>query len=503
MRRPHPSTPEDLAGPPSGPRERTIEPSAEDVRERTIEELYAEHWRYVLALLLGYGIPAQDAEDVAQAVWMNVHRRRSSYDAPTHKTPRAWIAGFALKCAANHRRTLRRRAQVLVQEDPDRLFAAVGLDPEQAAILRDLHRLIPNEDQRVALLLQVQHGLTVAEIAAVQEVTESAVEWRLHMARRDVKNGDDKRRGAYLGFGSLEALAEALEPKPIPDEVGRRQWERIAERIRQEEASPSAPETEPPAEPLPTEPPPAEPLPTEPPPAEPLPIEPPPSSFPPAAALPALASPTVPALVTLGTAKLAALLFVAFVSGAGAGVAGVLAWQAHAAGRHGRVMPTMDTAPLASAPTAPSSTAATSAAPSISSTAAPGSTTPAAPSTRPAVPATATSAAPSTHPSAPSSTAATSAAPSGAAPNDGASHRLLSRMREAMSGRHFSRVVALAEQHARQFGTTHIREREALRIQALRETGRTQDAEQHARAVITTHPEHRRAMERAAGRALP
>ena len=474
MRRPHPSTPEDLAGPPSGPRERTIEPSAEDVRERTIEELYAEHWRYVLALLLGYGIPAQDAEDVAQAVWMNVHRRRSSYDAPTHKTPRAWIAGFALKCAANHRRTLRRRALVLVQEDPDGLFAAVGLDPEQAAILRDLHRLIPNEDQRVALLLQVQHGLTVAEIAAVQEVTESAVEWRLHMARRDVKNGDDKRRGAYLGFGSLEALAEALKPKPIPDEVGRRQWERIAERIRQEEASPSVPETEPPAEPLPTEPPPAEPLPIEPPSPEPLPIEPPPSSFPPAAALPALASPTVPALVSPGTAKLAALLFFAFVSGAGAGVAGVLAWQAHAAGRHGRVIPTMDTAPLASAPSAPSSTAAASAAPSTS-----------------------------TRPSAPSSTAAASAAPTGTAPNEEASRLLLLRMREAMSGRHFSKVVALAEQHARRFGTTHVGEREALRIEALRETGRTQDAEQHARAIITTHPEHRRAMERAAGRALP
>ena len=49
----------------------------------------------------------------------------------------------------------------------------------------------------------------------------------------------------------------------------------------------------------------------------------------------------------------------------------------------------------------------------------------------------------------------------------------------------------------------HVREREALRIEALRQTGRAQDAEQHARTVIAAHPEHRRVMERAAGHALP
>lgn len=464
MRRRSPSAQEDFAGPPSGPRACALEPSAEDRRERTTEELYAEQWRYVLTLLLGCGIPAQDAEDVAQAVWMNVHRRRDSYDAPTHKTPRAWITGFVVRCAANHRRTQRRRP-LLMMEDPGGLLAAVGLDPEQAAILMDLHRLIPEDDQRVALLLQVQHGLTVAEIAAVQGVTESAVERKLHMARKNMKSGDDeKSRGAYLGFGSLEALAEALKPKPIPDEVGRRQWERIAELIRQEEASPSTPEADPP------------------------PSEPPPSSYPPAAALPALASPTVPALVALGKAKLAALLFFAFVGGAGAGVGGILLWQAHTAARHGRVVPAMDSAPPVSAPPAPPS--------ARTSPSAPGSTA-------------ATVAVPSSLPSPTalgSSTTATmgpSTATSAAALNEEASHRLLSRMRESLNARQFSMVLSLAEQHARRFGTTHVREREALRIQALRETGRTTDAEQRARTVIATHPEHRRAMERAAGRPLP
>lgn len=460
MRHRRPSTLDELAGPPSGSRERTIELSTADPRGRTIDDLYAEQWRYVRALLLGCGVEAQDVGDVAQTVWMHVHRRRDSYDAPTHKTPRAWITGFVVRCAANHRRTQRRRKLVLM-EDPGGALAEQGLNPEQVTLLRDFHRLIPNEEQRVALLLQVRHGFTIAEIAAVQEVTESAVEWRLSMARKSLRNGDEEKAksGAYLGFGSLEALAEALKPGPIPDEVGRRDWERIAERIRQEEASPGDPETEPP------------------------PSEPPPEGLPPAMALPALASPTLPALVTFGKVKLAALLFLSLMSGAGAGVGCIVAWRAHETGRYAHATPAMDAAPPASAKAAPSSTPA---APSTGARAAAPSSTPAAPSTG------ARAAAPSSTPRA-----------SAATLDEGESRRVLSRMRDSMIARQFSRVLTLADQHARQFGATHIREREALRIEALRETGRINDADQQARAVIAAHPEHRGAMERAAGRALP
>ena len=449
MRPPRPSSPGDVA-PPSGPREpSSLEPST--------AELYGQHWAHVLRLLLGCGIPAQDAEDVAQAVWLNVHRRRDSYDVQIHKTPRAWITGFVVRCAANHRRTQRRRALVPMEE-PGELLAALGLDPEQAALLSDLHRLIPNEDQRVALILQIQHGLTIAEIAAAQEVTESAVEWRLHMARKKVQDGDDETKaGAFLGFGSLEALAEALKPKPIADEVGRRMWERIAERIRQEDASPNDPER--------------------------APSEPPPSSFPPAAAVPAPASATASASISLGAAKLAGVLLLAFLSGAGTGTGCVGAW-----GAREHVRPAMDAARVATAlrstPEAPSTVPSSTCA--VSST----------PSTGPGAVWTSPRAIPST-------SAAPSVPTGAAAVNEDDSQRLLARMRAAVLAREFATVIALANEHARRFGTMHLREREALRIKALRQAGQTKDAEDRARAVIVTHPEHRGAMEHAAGQALP
>ena len=76
MDHPGPHERDQLTAPPSGPRE----------IEASIAVLYEEHWPYVLDLLPSYRISAQDAEDVAQTAWMQIYRRRDSYDAATHKT---------------------------------------------------------------------------------------------------------------------------------------------------------------------------------------------------------------------------------------------------------------------------------------------------------------------------------------------------------------------------------------------------------------------------------
>lgn len=455
MRRPLPEGPAERAGPASGP------------REIAADDLYAEHWKYVRALLPSYGIAEQDVKDVAQTVWMHVHRRCDSYDARKHKTRRAWITGFVQRCAANHRRTERRHEVVLVQ-DPTELGPAPGLSAEQTAILHNLHELIPNDDQRLALLLQVRHGLSIEEIAAVQGVSESAVIGRLHMARKALRSDDEEKSRAYLGFGSMEALAEALKPGPIPEEVGEREWQEIAERIRREEGLPHEPEPPPSPDFLA--------------PAQPA----PPSPLPPSPALPALASTTGPALVALTKMKLAALLVFAFMSGAGTGVGALLAWLAHDAARHARVVPTMDPAtPASAAPSSPVSPTASSAGVVLS-----------------AAPSTSTRSAASS--AAPVSRGASSTASSTASRvSEVESQRLLAQMRQAMRGREPSEVLRLAEQHAQQFGAANAPQREALRVAALREMGRGKDADEHARAVVRAYPQHRRKIERAVGHGLP
>lgn len=118
-------------------------------------------------------------------------------------------------------------------EEPGVLTAAPGLNPEEIALLRTLHQAIPDEDRREALVLQVRHGLTVDEIAAATGVSKGKIEWRLQMAKEELndKKGE-KATDSFLGFGSLEALAEALRPAPIPFDRGARLWIRVAEAIR-------------------------------------------------------------------------------------------------------------------------------------------------------------------------------------------------------------------------------------------------------------------------------
>lgn len=198
----------------------------------TTEQLYAEHWQFVFQLLPTYGVFGQDQEDVAQTVWQNVHTQIGTYD-PVRQTPRAWVTGFVRRCAANYRRTLRRRPEMLMEE-PGVLSPAPGLSPEDMALLRTLGQAIPDEERRETLILQVRHGLTIEEIAVVMGVSRGKVEWRLQMAKDDLKGGgddDEKAMGAFLGFGSFAAFERAFQPAPVPFERGMRLWVRLAPTI--------------------------------------------------------------------------------------------------------------------------------------------------------------------------------------------------------------------------------------------------------------------------------
>jgi len=173
--------------------------------------------------------------------------------------------------------------------------------------LQTVNHAIWKEERREALVLQIRHGLSIAEIAGAPEVSEDAVEWRLHMAKEDLKADDDEKKSrAFLGYGSLEALAEALRPEPIPEERGVELWKRITEQIRQQQGDATDGTG-------------------------------PSSSFPPAAVALATAPTLAPAAVlTFTTAKLAAIIAATFVGGAVAGAGGLLAWQANDDKPHGR-----------------------------------------------------------------------------------------------------------------------------------------------------------------------
>src|SRR5690349_14526405 len=91
----------------------------------TFEELYAEHAPRVLVLVWLLGVAEAERPDVAQEVWLDVHRGLASYDPRRGSVP-AWIAGIARHAVLDWHRARRRRPEVgtFAEEEPVELRTA-------------------------------------------------------------------------------------------------------------------------------------------------------------------------------------------------------------------------------------------------------------------------------------------------------------------------------------------------------------------------------------------
>jgi len=74
-------------------------------------QLYAAHFRFVWSLAARLGVPAASREDVAQEVWLTVHRRMHTLlpDA----SARGWVAAITRKMASRQHRTHHRAERKL------------------------------------------------------------------------------------------------------------------------------------------------------------------------------------------------------------------------------------------------------------------------------------------------------------------------------------------------------------------------------------------------------
>ena len=188
-----------------------------------------------MAVLAKEGIPPSEAVEAAQEVWLTVYRKLASGEPEPDSWP-AYLTTLAQGRAANHRRSAQhRRATSLPSEGA---MTAGRLSPEEVVILYGLIDSIPSPDQREAVLLWAQ-GYSIREIAEKQSITEAGVKKRIKTAGEHVEKelerderDDKKRSGAFWGFGSFEALIDALS-----DDRERR-WKDIEAAIREIESPP-------------------------------------------------------------------------------------------------------------------------------------------------------------------------------------------------------------------------------------------------------------------------
>lgn len=148
-------------------------------RTARFRALYDRQIGFAYNFLRRLGVGAPDVEDVAQETFTQLYVKLDDYDPA--RPERAWVAGFAVRCAASYRRARRsREVSADVEHEP-----AVSSGREQ----RDTHEVVmralaPLSDElREVLVLHDLFGHEMAETAAILQIPLNTGYSRLRVAR--------------------------------------------------------------------------------------------------------------------------------------------------------------------------------------------------------------------------------------------------------------------------------------------------------------------------------
>ena len=157
-------------------------------------ELVTAHADRVYGALRRFGLDANEADEVAQEVFLRAWRGLPRFEA------RAQLSTWLYRIAFNEaQRRLRRRPPPSAHSDPDRdeLFATVpespSLGPEARTLEREFERALEAAlaqlpaGWRAAVVLRDIEGLSTHDAAAVAGVREAAFKSRLHRGRMQLR----------------------------------------------------------------------------------------------------------------------------------------------------------------------------------------------------------------------------------------------------------------------------------------------------------------------------
>jgi RNA polymerase sigma-70 factor (ECF subfamily) len=164
----------------------------------TLESLYRDHFDFVLRSARRLGGPRVSAEDVAQEVFIVVHRRLGTFVARANVT--TWLYGITFNVVRTKCRRLRLEAVYRADASEGLRVALDERDPieiNEAWCLVDeiLESMSPRKRQ--VFLLGELDQLPCAEVARVVGAKEATVWSRLHYARRHFADRVERHRRGH------------------------------------------------------------------------------------------------------------------------------------------------------------------------------------------------------------------------------------------------------------------------------------------------------------------
>lgn len=167
-------------------------------KNETAFKTIVETWQdMVFNTALGIVQNAEDAEDVAQEVFVQVYESISSFKGESKFS--TWLYRIAITKSMDHLRRKKRKKRFafiqslfgvndeILHDPPDFYHPGIRLDnKERAAVLfKAIDRLPSN--QKIAFTLHKMEGLSYQEVSEVMKATVSSVESLLHRAKHNLK----------------------------------------------------------------------------------------------------------------------------------------------------------------------------------------------------------------------------------------------------------------------------------------------------------------------------
>jgi RNA polymerase sigma-70 factor (ECF subfamily) len=155
-------------------------------------KLFDAEVHYVWKTLRRLGVKPSDVEDVANVVWMTVHRRLDTYDRT--RPVRPWLFGIAFRVALAEKRIARNRYEVLAADDGHAdTVPSEAPAPDEQLSARDAHRLVLaalqsiDVDRRAIFVMHDMDETPMNEISATLGVPINTAYSRLRLARSEFK----------------------------------------------------------------------------------------------------------------------------------------------------------------------------------------------------------------------------------------------------------------------------------------------------------------------------
>ena len=131
-----------------------------------VQRVFREHAPFVVRVVRRLGVAAKDVEDVAQEVFVVVHRKAETFNGQS--SIRTWLFGIALRVASDHRRRAHVRREHVGQELPVLVSEAGQPEAVRRRELREqLDRALDtlDDDKRAVFVMYEMEGIPMSEVA--------------------------------------------------------------------------------------------------------------------------------------------------------------------------------------------------------------------------------------------------------------------------------------------------------------------------------------------------